>query len=405
MKSLDEALTIVLGDVATLPTLLVPCSESSGRWLQEDVTSDVDQPPADVSAMDGFALRAADLAATPTTLTVIGEVPAGVQPDFEVGTGQAARIMTGAILPEGADAVQMVEHTEADGERVRVLERVESGSHVRPRGENIVKGEVLLAAGQRIGPAEVGLLAGAGRPVVPVARSPRVAIVPTGDELVEPGVQPAPAQIRNSNGYSLHAQVREENGIPAYLGIGRDVDSALDRKIAEGLRHDVLLLCGGVSMGKYDLVTAALKRAGVALRFEKVAVKPGKPTVFGVHEHGETRTLVFGLPGNPVSGMVMFRLLVAPALRKMQGACKLVERGFPGRLSAALRPTMGRTCFHPVRVERADAGLVAHPVAHRGSGDLVAWREANAMIRLPAGQGAEAGELVDIFLQRDHELR
>jgi molybdopterin molybdotransferase len=299
----------------------------------------------------------------------------------------------------------MVERTEAYGERVRVLESVDSGAHVRPRGENIVKGDVLLSRGQRIGPAEVGLLAGAGRAVVPVARSPRVAIVPTGDELVEPGVQPGPAQIRNSNGYSLHAQVRDENGSPAYLGIARDVDAALDEKIAQGLRYDVLLLCGGVSMGEYDLVTAALQRAGVTLRFEKVAVKPGKPTVFGVHEHAEGSTLVFGLPGNPVSGMVMFRLLVAPALRTMQGACKLVENGFPGRLAAPLRPTMGRTCFHPVRVERDESGLVAVPVAHRGSGDLVAWREANAMIRLPAGRGAEAGELVDIFLHRDHELR
>ncbi len=158
-------------------------------------------------------------------------------------------------------------------------------------------------------------------------------------------------------------------------------------------------------MGEYDLVTAALQRAGVILRFEKVAVKPGKPTVFGLYEGAERRTLVFGLPGNPVSGMVMFRLLVAPALRRMQGATKPAESGFPARLAAPVRPTEGRTCFHPVRVERIDSGLTAHPVAHRGSGDLVAWRDANAMIRLPAGQGGEAGDLVDVFLSRDHELR
>jgi molybdopterin molybdotransferase len=355
--------------------------------------------------MDGYAVRAADVAGAPVDLEVVGEIPAGAVPEFRVQPGQAARIMTGALLPAGADAVQMVERTDDGEARVRILEAVEAGSHVRRQGENLRKGDELLPQGQRIGAAEVGLLAGAGVVMVPVLRRPRVAIVPTGDELVEPGTRPAPGQIRNSNGYSLYRQIQEEGCRPFYLGIGRDDPGALDGKIALGLDHDVLLLGGGVSMGKYDLVTGALKRAGVEILFEKVAVKPGKPTVFGARSSGGRTSLVFGLPGNPVSGMVMFRLLVAPALRRMQGASRSGGRLVRARLSQGLKPTAGRECYHPGRIRWREGGFEVAPVGHRGSGDLVAWRQANAMIRLPADQGADIGEDVDVLPDRDHELR
>jgi len=405
MITLQQALEKVLQRAPEMGQERVPLADAGGCWLQEAVLSDVDQPPADVSAMDGYALRAADVAGAPVDLEVVGEIPAGVVPEFRVEPGQAARIMTGALLPVGADAVQMVEHTDDGDARVRILKAVDSGCHVRRRGENLGKGDSLLAAGQRIGAAEVGLLAGAGVVQVPVRRRPGVAIIPTGDELVEPGTKPGPGQIRNSNGYSLYQQIVEEDCRPFYLGIGRDEPGALDALIGMGLEHDVLLLGGGVSMGKYDLVTAALQRAGVEILFEKVAVKPGKPTVFGVrHSEGRT-TLVFGLPGNPVSGMVMFRLLVAPALRRMQGAAKPGSRLVRARLSQALKSTAGRESYHPGRFAWSEDGFKVAPLGHRGSGDLVAWRDANAMIRLPRDEGADPGDEVDVLPDRDHEQR
>jgi molybdopterin molybdotransferase len=405
MITLQEALETVLERAPYTERESVALADAGGCRLQEAITSDVDQPPADVSAMDGYAVRAADVADTPVELEVVGESAAGTVPQFQVGPGQAARIMTGAMLPDGADSVQMVERTDDGDERVQVRESVTPGKHVRRQGENLAKGDGLLPQGQHIGAAEVGLLAGAGVVRVAVRRRPRVAVVPTGDELVEPGSQPGAGQIRNTNGYTLYEQILSEGSRPFYLGIGRDDAGALDGKIALGLEHDVLLLCGGVSMGKYDLVTAALERAGVEILFEKVAVKPGKPTVFGVSSVEGRTTLVFGLPGNPVSGMVMFRLLVAPALRRMQGAADTGNRAVRARLSQALRATARRECYHPGHIVWGEGGFEVTPVGHRGSGDLVAWRRANAMIRLPADEGADAGEDVDVLLERDYQLR
>ena len=404
MIPLEEALRIVLERTPRLPPEEVPLQEAAGGWLVEEVRSDVDLPPADVSAMDGYALRAADTVSAPVELQVVGEVAAGAVPEVPVGSGQAVRIMTGAPLPDGADAVQMVEHTEAlqDGAAVRVLEAARAGRHIRRRGENLRDGEVILPAGSRLGPSEIGVLASAGRARISLPRRPRVALIPTGDELVEPDGTPGPGQIRNSNGPMLQVQLAAAGATVDYLGIAHDDEAELDRLIADGLRRDLLVLCGGVSMGVYDLVTAALQRAGVEVLFEKIAVKPGKPTVFGVHPDG---ALVFGLPGNPVAGRVIGRLLLAPALRRMQGSDRPGEERLSARLSGRLQPTARRECYHPARIVWSESGYVARPVMHHGSGDLVAWRGANGMIRLPADAGAEEGDRVEILADPDRDLR
>ena len=407
MIALDEALQVVLERTPPLPVEFTGLAEAAGAWLAEPVASDADNPPADVSAMDGFALRAADLTDGREVLDVIGEVAAGVNPQIHVGAGQAARIMTGAVVPPGADAVQIVEHTEPvdGGERVRILRPAAPGSHIRRRGENLRRDERLLEVGCRLGAAEIGLLATVGRDRVAVRRRPRVALVPTGDELVEPAESPGPAQIRNSNGPTLLAQVAGEGAAADYLGIARDEAGALDRLVRSGLERDVLILSGGVSMGVYDLVTGVLRNAGVEILFERVAIKPGKPTVFGCSGGGEGTTLVFGLPGNPVSAMLAFRLLVAPALRRMRGASRVVDQRVRARLSGSLRSTSRREAFHPARIAWTETGYRADPLPHRGSGDLVAWRAANGVICLPADVGAEDGEPVEVLLDRDHDLR
>jgi molybdopterin molybdotransferase len=404
MIRVEEALEIVLDNTRALPPETVDFQEALGRLLAEDILSDLDLPPFSRSAVDGFALRAADLASPPSNLRVVGVVPAGCLPSFQVNAGEAAQVMTGAPVPEGADAVQMVERTRLAGDRVEVLEAVPSGQNIAPRGDEVRAGDVVLWKGTRLDPASVAVAATVGKVKLPVGRRPRVAVIATGDELVDPSDKPGPGKIRNSNGFSLVAQARTCGAEVRYLGVAKDTEESLRERIRDGLGSDVLLLSGGVSMGRFDLVEKVLEELEVRTLFDRVALKPGKPLVFGIAPGGG---LVFGLPGNPVSTIVTFELFVRPCLAKMEGC------GQPRRplLSASLKDPVtsrgSRRTFLPGWIEPEGSGMVAYPISTRGSADIVAFSKANALLvvpedkeRLVAGQTVEVYPL-DRFLFRE----
>ncbi len=394
MIPVEEALRIVLENTRGLPNEIVDFQEASGRVVAEDVPSDTDLPPFSRSAVDGFALQAADLRSLPAELRVVGMVPAGSIPSFEIKRGEAAHVMTGAPVPEGADAVQMVERTRVAGDRVEVLEAVTTGRNIAPRGQEVKAGEIVLRKGTRLDPASLAVAATVGKVELLVGSRPRVAVVATGDELVDPATTPNPGQIRNSNSFSLVAQARASGADVSYLGVARDTEASLGELIGQGLGRDVLLLSGGVSMGQYDLVEKTLAKFGVRTLFEAVALKPGKPLVAGVAGDG----LVFGLPGNPVSTMVTFELFVRPALAKMEG-CEQPQRPI---LSAKLKHSLSsrgpRRAFLPGWIEPETAGLVAYPITTCGSADIVAFAKANSLLIVPEDtERLGAGQTVGVY--------
>jgi molybdenum cofactor synthesis domain-containing protein len=404
MVSVEQALEIVLRETPSLAAEEVPLDESLARVLAEDVRADRDLPPFDRAAMDGYALRAKDVVAAPAALDVIGEVRAGQWPDLTVGPGQAARIMTGAPLPPGADAVQQVEKTQPlDEFRVTILSAVAEGANVAPRGSEVRAGDVVLARGRVIDPAAIAVLASSGKARVRVARRPVVALLVTGDEIVEVSATPAPGQIRNSNGPAVAAQARLAGAEVRILGVVPDRQEAIAEALRAGLAADVLVVSGGVSAGDYDLVEPALLELGATFLFTKVAIKPGAPLVFG--RCGET--LVFGLPGNPVSAQVTFDLFVRPALLKMQGARVVSRPRVAVELLGPVKNRSGRKSHVPARVRLEGGRLVARPVRSMGSGDLTAHARANALVvieaerpQVAAGETAEA-VLLGNFLEDD----
>jgi len=386
----DDALAIVLEHTPTLEAVDVDIVEAEGAVLAEDVASDVDLPPFDKSAMDGYAVRAADVASTPVELDVIEEIRAGVAPTKRIEAGTCAKIMTGAPVPAGADAVVMVENTEpASGGRVRIVRADPAHADICARGEDVARGATVLEAGHPVRRQEVGLLASVGRRRVRVHRRPSVAVLATGDELVDIEETPGPGQIRDANSWSLLASCRRAGVTADHLGVARDTEADLRAKIAEGLRRDVLLVSGGVSMGDWDLVPGIFREAGVTTHFETVAMKPGKPTVFATRG----RRVIFGLPGNPVSTLVAFRLFVWPAVRKMMGHPLPSPPPLAAMLVSPLRVGGRRTRFAPVTLRWEDAGYVAEPVPTHGSADLVAFCRANALAVLEPG-AHEAGSRV-----------
>jgi len=374
-----------------MPVELVSLDEADGRILAETITADRDYPPFPRSARDGFAVRAADL---PGTLHVIGEVRAGEVFPGEGVSGEAVEIMTGAPVPDGFDAVVMVEQTSREGEHVRVDRTLKPAENITARGSEAAAHATLLSAGHKIGYAEIALLAMVGRPSVNVFRRPRVAIIPTGDELVEIGETPLPHQIRNSNAMSLAAQVTRAGGIPTIIPIARDhYASTLDR-IQQGFQCDIVLLSGGVSAGKYDIVERVLGDLGAHFFFDRVLIQPGQPLVFGRAQE----KFFFGLPGNPVSTMVTFETIARPAIERMQGNPHPALPLLRARLTREFRQKTGLTRFLPAHLS-AD-GTEITPALSRGSGDVPAIARANAyLVTDPEREVWAAGEDIRVLLK------
>ena len=357
----------------------IDIGNACGRILAEAIVTDRDYPPFDRSTRDGIAVRAADAKAG-ATLRSIGEIKAGSGFDRAVGSGECVQIMTGAAVPEGADAVVMVEHTHAAGSQVTLERGAEPGQNIVPRGSEARGGRELLASGTRVGYAEMALAAQVGRHRVSVFVPPRVAILSTGDEVVDIAAQPGPLQIRNSNGVALEALVALAGGAAVPLGNAPDERGELRRRIERGLEADILVLSGGVSMGRYDLVEAVLADLGAEIFFDSVAMRPGKPAVFGRCQG----KLVFGLPGNPVSTMVTFELFVTPAIDVLGGAAARPLPLFRARLAADVHERGEITHFLPARVDRATGEPEVTALDWRGSGDIVAVARANGFLMVPA---------------------
>ncbi len=393
MPSYLDARKIILEHVAVLPAEAVPLREAAGRVLAEDVAMPWDLPGWDNSAMDGFAVRSGECTG-PVRLRVTSYIPAGGLPTGPVGPGEAARIMTGAPVPPGADAIAPIEDVEVEGDTVSLRGPVRPGAHVRRRGEDLKAGEVALPAGTVIGPGEVSVLASAGQLSVPVVRRARVAILSTGDELVPPGQAAGPGQICDSNGVALAAAVRLAGAEPIELGIARDDREALRTLLARGLEADALITTAGVSAGDLDLVRAILEELSVRQVFWKVEIKPGRPTAFGVRG----RTPIFSLPGNPVSSLLTFEQFVRPALLKMMGHRRVFRPLQPAVLEGPLGKAPGRTNFVRMRLSRREDGaLVASTAGNQETGILKTLLRADALAIVPAEQGKlESGQVVQV---------
>jgi len=365
--------------------------EAGWRVLAEPVVADRDYPPVARSIRDGYAVRSQDL---PGRLRVVAELRAGQSYNRPVGPGEAVAIMTGAPVPEGADQVVMVEYTTQSGAEIITDRPPRPGEFINPQGSEARKGEVLLEPGVRLDYSRIALLAMVGKQRVKVYRRPLVAILPTGDEVVPVDVEPSPYQVRNSNAYSLATQVARQGGLPWVVGIAPDTYDATRQLLEQALQADLILLSGGVSMGKYDLVKDVLRDLGAELYFDHVLIQPGYPTVFG-RVRGK---FFFGLPGNPVSTMVTFKLFAQAALQTLEGERQLELPLLPARLTAPFRHQTGRTRFWPARLS-AD-GTEVTPLRWQGSSDVVAVARANVFLVADADrQEWQAGETIRVLLK------
>jgi len=403
-----EARRLVEAEAARLrptETEAVALPRSPGRVLAEEVRADRDQPPFPRATRDGYGVRAADLARLPAQLKVMGEIRAGGSLDptlSPLAAGCAVEIMTGAPVPAGADAVVMVEYTSRQGDQVRIERGAAAGENVVPRGSEARKGDVLLARGTRMTPAAIAAAAAAGKAEVMVHRRPRVAILSTGDELVEIGAHPGENQIRNSNSYSLAAQVEAAGGDPVQLAIAPDAREPLRRLLEEGLAADLLLVTGGVSAGKHDLVEEVLSEIGAEFLFTGALIQPGRPVVFGrVPRHtGAEATPFFGLPGNPVSTLVCFELFARPVLDALSGARPAPLQFVQARLKAEVKTRTGLTRFLPAVLSGEFEEAEVEMVRWQGSGDVAAAARANCYLVVPPDkEKLSAGEMVSILMR------
>ena len=381
LTPLHEAQRIVLEATRPLGAEKLSLLQALGRVLAEDIIAARDNPPWDNSAMDGFAVRWEDIRqeyaiTKPVVLKVIEDVPAGKAATKAVGPGEAIRIMTGAPLPHGADTVVKVEETEASPDSVRIFKEVERGGNVRPQGEDVKKGDCIIAKGTPVRPGEAGMLAVLAKSFVMVYQAPRVAILSTGDELADLDERFDEDKIVNSNSYGIAAAVQEAGGIPMMLGIAKDHPASLKEKIMHGLNADILVLSGGVSMGDYDFTKPVFKELGAEMHFWHLAIRPGQPLAFGKIQG----KLAFGLPGNPVSSMVTFEQLVRPAILKMSGhrtyGRPVVQATFQERFSK--KPD--RRHFLRGILSREQGGLVVRTTGPQGSGILTSMVKANGLI-------------------------
>lgn len=433
--AVSDAQQLVLGSLTRLGSETVGLEQALGRVLAQDIRANRDLPPFDVSAMDGFALRCADVVNAPAQLTIIEDIKAGDLPTQTVAAGQCARIMTGAPVPPGADAVIRVEDTqEVSANRVQINKSVKPKNDVRPLGENMRDGDVVLTAGTEITPGVIGVLATVKAAQFAVFRRPRVAILSTGNELEGMDEPVDPHKIPNSNSYAVMAQVQMLGIEPTLLGIARDDPAELEQYLRRGLEYDVLLVSGGTSVGVHDYVRPTIEKLGVQMKFWRVAMKPGHPLAFGMlpstkvqqvdavqgarreptqayledRQGGEQQatpqcaacgTLVFGLPGNPVSSMVCVEEFVAPALRCMMGNTRLHRRTLSARLANPIKHQPGRTEFVRVQLARDEAGYSASATGTQSSGVLLSMARADGLLIVPAAStGLAAGAQVTVQL-------
>jgi molybdopterin molybdotransferase len=400
--SVAEARALILESVRVLGDETVGLLDATGRLLAEEISAQILIPPADNSAMDGFAVRAEDVARAPAQLRVVDDLPAGRAPSRKLGPGEAARIMTGAAVPEGADAVVMIENTEPAGEDVRILEPAQRGDNIRRAGEDVRPGMSIAAAGERLRPALVGMLAALGRSIVRVAQRPRVAVLSTGDELVEPDRLTGDGRIVSSNSYNLQAALRELGCPVVYLGIARDRPEEIEARFRQALACDAVISTGGVSVGDRDWIKQVLAGLGGRMRLWRVRMKPGAPLAFAVVEGRP----VFGLPGNPVSTLVAFEQFVRPALLKMMGAGSLYRPVVRAALTSDYKKAPGRLHFVRVRLETRGEKLVARPTGDQGSHILLSMVQADGLAIAPEEASTlAAGSDVRVQLLGRDDLR
>jgi molybdopterin molybdotransferase len=404
LLSVEEAREKVLSEIHPLAPLQLPLMEAFGCVSAEDIVATRDLPEFASSAMDGFAVRASDVANAssthPVELKIVGRAMIGRLPETTVGGGEAVRIATGAPIPGGADAIVPIENAQVLGETVRLLDAPAPGRHVRPAGEDVREGEILVPSGKRLGPPELGLLANAGFPHPLVHPRPRVVVLSTGDELVPPTTAPEYGQIRDSNAYTIFGAIREVGATPTLAGIVRDdVDELRETVLSHLIQADAFVSSGGVSVGERDVVKAAFFRRG-ELDFFKVAMQPGMPQGFGRIE-GKP---YFGLPGNPVSVFVSFEMFIRPALLKMMGRTHLFRPEVAATLTGDVTGPRGKTQFARVNVTRTADGWSAQPTGDRGSNLISTVARANGLAVIPAGtETARSGERVKVMLFRSAE--
>ena len=398
MLDIEQALNNILESILPLGAESVDIAEAGGRILAEEIRADSDVPYSDNSAMDGYALRAEDIRgasdAAPARLTVLEDVPAGTVPTKTIVPGTASRIMTGAPVPDGADAVLMVEHTKKlDGEML-ALASIEPGANIRRAGEDIKKGTLLFNAGRELSAADIGMVASAGYARPLVYRRPVVGVISTGDEVVEPSAPAGRGKVRNSNSYTLIALCREAGAEPKYLGIVADSRPALETAFSSAAEScDVIITTGGVSVGDFDLVKAVLGDLG-KINFWKINMKPGKPLAFGTLG-GKP---LFGLPGNPVSTMVAFEMFVRPSLLKMMGVREILRPRLQAKLACEIIEKPSRVKIIRGVASRKKTGVTVTTTGEQGSGILMSMSLANCLIVMPDGVGKlKKGDIADII--------